>query len=70
MPVIRPMSTYATTSPTKVIEEQPKEAKKKNKEKEKAPLYLVTYEDDQVVEMDVRGRWIRGESVGPWEDVV
>jgi len=70
MPVIRPMSTFATTSPTKVIEEQPKEVKKENKEKEKAPLYLVTYEDDQVIEIDVRGRWIRGESVGPWEDVV
>jgi hypothetical protein len=37
--------------------------------KEKVPLYLVTYEDDQVVEIDVRGRWARGESVGVWEDV-
>ena len=39
------------------------------KEKGKAPLYLVTYEDDNVVEIDVRGRWVRGESVGIWEDV-
>jgi len=69
MPVIRPMSTFATTSPRKVIE-KPAPVGKKSKEKEKAPLYLVTYEDDQVVELDVRGRWIRGESVGPWEDVV
>ena len=69
MPVIRPMSTFATTSPTKVIDD-PAPVGKKSKEKEKAPLYLVTYEDDQVVELDVRGRWIRGESVGPWEDVL
>ena len=39
------------------------------KEKAKAPLYLVTYEDDTVVEIDVRGRWARGESVGVWEDI-
>jgi Holliday junction resolvase YEN1 len=70
MPVVRPMSTLVTTSPLKVIEEPILIEKKKNKEKEKAPLYLVTYEDDQVVELDVRGRWARGESVGPWEDVV
>lgn len=43
--------------------------KKEKKMKEKAPLYLVTYEDDGVVEMDVRGRWARGESVGVWEDI-
>jgi hypothetical protein len=41
----------------------------KRREQAKAPLFLVTYEDERVVEIDVRGRWARGESVGPWEDV-
>jgi hypothetical protein len=47
-----------------------KESSTKKKGKEKTPLFLVTYEDDEVVEIDVRGRWARGESVGIWEDVV
>lgn len=37
--------------------------------KQKAPLFVVTYEDEERVELDVRGRWARGESVGVWEDV-
>ena len=36
--------------------------------KAKAPLYVITYEDDETIEMDVRGRWARGESVGAWEE--
>jgi Holliday junction resolvase YEN1 len=64
LPPIKPISTLAT-EPTRE-KEKPKEMKKR---KEKSPLYLVTYEDDNVVEIDVRGRWARGESVGVWEDV-
>jgi Holliday junction resolvase YEN1 len=64
LPPIKPISTLVT-EPTRE-REKPKEMKKR---KEKSPLYLVTYEDDNVVEIDVRGRWARGESVGLWEDV-
>jgi Holliday junction resolvase YEN1 len=63
LPSIKPISTLA---------ESPREIEKEKVDrrmKEKVPLYLVTYEDDQVVEIDVRGRWARGESVGVWEDV-
>jgi hypothetical protein len=64
LPSIKPISTLVT-EPTRE-KEKPKEMKKR---KEKSPLYLVTYEDDNVVEIDVRGRWARGESVGVWEDM-
>jgi Holliday junction resolvase YEN1 len=64
LPPIKPISTLVI-EPTRE-KEKPKEMKKR---KEKSPLYLVTYEDDNVVEIDVRGRWARGESVGVWEDM-
>jgi len=64
LPPIIPTSTLVSESTRQM--EKPKEIKKR---KEKSPLYLVTYEDDNVVELDVRGRWARGESVGVWEDV-
>lgn len=67
LPIVRP-----TTSQTKPTAHEPRAAKEsavKRREQAKAPLFLVTYEDEKVVEIDVRGRWARGESVGPWEGV-
>ena len=64
LPPVKPISTLVP-QPTGEMEKV-KEVKKR---KEKSPLYLVTYEDDNVVEIDVRGRWARGESVGVWEDM-
>jgi hypothetical protein len=62
-PAIKPVSTL---SPEPLLTKGV--VKENKKKKEKSPLYLVTYEDDKVVELDVRGRWARGESVGVWED--
>ena len=64
LPPIKLISSPITETPREI--EKAKEVKKR---KEKSPLYLVTYEDDNVVEIDVRGRWARGESVGVWEDI-
>jgi hypothetical protein len=67
LPIVRP--TTSQTKPTAPGPLNAKESGVRRREQAKAPLFLVTYEDEKVVEIDVRGRWARGESVGPWEDV-
>jgi len=64
LPPVKPISTFVPEPPREMVK-----AKEVKKRKEKSPLYVVTYEDDNVVEIDVRGRWARGESVGVWEDM-
>lgn len=68
LPTVRPVNTVVQQ---KVVERDVVVAKDESNNKkvdkvgnEKAPLFVVTYEDDQRVELDVRGRWARGESVG------
>lgn len=58
MPIVRPMKEVAPVKAPAPI----------TAPRAKAPLYVITYEDDETVEMDVRGRWARGESVGAWGD--
>lgn len=59
MPIVRPMKETPVKTTATLTSVKAKVMK--------APLFVVTYEDDEKMEMDVRERWARGQSVGAWE---